>query len=112
MTRPSNHGILIIGASQAGVQLASSLREQGHAGPITVVGAETHPPYQRPPLSKALLHGELTTDSLLFRSNEFYAEQRIELALGERIPPSSGPPTAPGWRSPTAVAGSPSTGSR
>ena len=52
-----NKGILIVGASQAGVQLASSLRELGYAAPITIVGAERHAPYQRPPLSKAFLQG-------------------------------------------------------
>jgi 3-phenylpropionate/trans-cinnamate dioxygenase ferredoxin reductase component len=85
MTGTSGSGTLIVGASQAGVQVASTLRELGYAEPITIVGAELHPPYQRPPLSKALLQGELTTDALLFRSPQFYAEQRIELALGERI---------------------------
>ena len=85
MTVQPGHGTLIVGASQAGVQVAGSLREQGYDAPITIVGAELHPPYQRPPLSKALLHGGLTTDALLFRSPEYYAEQQIELALGERI---------------------------
>ena len=45
-------GTLIVGARQAGVQLAVSLRELGDTSPITMVGAEIHPPYQRPPLSK------------------------------------------------------------
>src|SRR6185369_15022683 len=85
MTVRPGHGTLIVGASQAGVQVAGSLREQGYDAPITIVGAELHPPYQRPPLSKALLHGGLTTDALLFRSPEYYAEQQIELVLGERI---------------------------
>ncbi|TWH75177.1 NAD(P)/FAD-dependent oxidoreductase [Modestobacter roseus] len=84
--RPTNErGVLVIGASQAGVQLASSLREQGLDDPITVVGAEAHPPYQRPPLSKALLQGDLPTGSLVFRSPQFYAEQRIDLVLDQRI---------------------------
>ena len=50
-------GTLIIGACQAGVQLASSLRELGDTDPIVLVGEEPHAPYQRPPLSKAFLKG-------------------------------------------------------
>ena len=50
-------GTLIVGASQAGVQLAVSLRELGDTAPITLVGAEAYPPYQRPPLSKEFLTG-------------------------------------------------------
>ncbi|OLO25839.1 ferredoxin [Streptomyces sp. MNU77] len=82
---PSSDSVLIVGACQAGVQLACSLREYGYPHPITVVGAEPHAPYQRPPLSKALLHGETTVDSLALRSAEYYAEQGIDLILGERI---------------------------
>lgn len=78
-------GLLVAGASQAGIQLACSLREFGYTKPITVVGAEQHPPYQRPPLSKALLSGETTADALELRSALFYAEHHIDLVLGERI---------------------------
>lgn len=77
--------ILIVGACQAGVQIASSLRDFGYEGVITMIGAETHPPYQRPPLSKALLKGEAGVEDLFLRSEEFYREQRIELVLGERV---------------------------
>jgi 3-phenylpropionate/trans-cinnamate dioxygenase ferredoxin reductase component len=78
-------GVLVIGACQAGIQLACSLREHGYPGPITVVGAERHAPYQRPPLSKALLHGETTPEALALRSAAFYTDHRIDLVLGERI---------------------------
>ncbi|MDJ0339871.1 FAD-dependent oxidoreductase [Cryobacterium sp. PH31-O1] len=78
-------GTLIIGACQAGVQLASSLRELGDTEPIVLVGEEPHAPYQRPPLSKAFLKGEATADSLTFRTHEFYAEHSIELVTRERI---------------------------
>lgn len=77
--------VLIVGACQAGVQIATSLRELGYTGTITMVSAESHQPYQRPPLSKALLKGDAEVDSLLLRSKEFYIEQNIELVLGERI---------------------------
>jgi 3-phenylpropionate/trans-cinnamate dioxygenase ferredoxin reductase subunit len=78
-------GTLIIGNCQAGVQLASSLRELGDTDPITLVGEEPHAPYQRPPLSKAFLKGEATADSLAFRTHDFYREHSIALVPRERI---------------------------
>lgn len=80
-----NHGILIVGASQAGVQLASSLRELGYTDPITIVGAEPHPPYQRPPLSKAYLQGTATAETLSFRTPDYYEKHDIRVVLNERI---------------------------
>ena len=53
----STYGTLVVGASQAGLQLATSLRELGDTEPITLVGSEDHAPYQRPPLSKGFLAG-------------------------------------------------------
>jgi 3-phenylpropionate/trans-cinnamate dioxygenase ferredoxin reductase subunit len=82
---PMRHGTLIVGASQAGLQIASSLRELGYAAPITLVGSEEHAPYQRPPLSKGFLSGDLEADGLEFRSPEFYQEQAIDLVSGELI---------------------------
>lgn len=76
---------LIIGNCQAGVQLATSLREHGDTAPIVLVGEEPHLPYQRPPLSKGFLKGETTTSDCLFRSAHWYAEQGINLVTGERI---------------------------
>jgi 3-phenylpropionate/trans-cinnamate dioxygenase ferredoxin reductase subunit len=78
-------GTLVVGASQAGVQLAASLRELGDDEPILLVGSEPRPPYQRPPLSKAYLAGKATADSLLLRSPEWYAERRIDLRLSTPI---------------------------
>src|SRR5688500_7265101 len=78
-------GTLIVGASQAGVQLAVSLRELGDTSPITLVGAEAYPPYQRPPLSKEFLTGTAGHESLAFRTAAFYADTGIELVCGERV---------------------------
>ena len=78
-------GTLIVGASQAGVQLAASLRELGDDEPILLAGSEPQPPYQRPPLSKAYLSGKATADSLLLRSPEWYAGKRVELRLNTPI---------------------------
>ncbi|WP_425407906.1 NAD(P)/FAD-dependent oxidoreductase [Hyphococcus sp.] len=74
---------VIIGAGQAGMQGAVSLRQAGFEGDIVLLGEETAPPYQRPPLSKAYLKGELDEARLYFRPPEFFAKQNIELRLGE-----------------------------
>src|SRR5262245_32818729 len=78
-------GTLVVGASQAGVQLAISLRDAGDTAPITLIGAEPHMPYQRPPLSKAFLPGQADPAGLSFRAAEFYAQRGIELVTGERV---------------------------
>ncbi len=78
-------GTLVVGASQAGLQLAVSLRQLGDTSPITLVGEEAHPPYQRPPLSKEFLSGEVDTPSLAFRAPGYYADAGIELVCGERV---------------------------
>lgn len=77
--------IVIIGAGQAGVQVALSLRQKGHEGAITLIGDEAHLPYQRPPLSKAYLKGESTRDSLTLRPADALAVQGITLRLGTRV---------------------------
>jgi 3-phenylpropionate/trans-cinnamate dioxygenase ferredoxin reductase subunit len=77
-------GTLIVGASQAGLQIAVSLRDLGDTGPIALIGEEPYPPYQRPPLSKDFLHGA-TEQSLAFRTAEFYKDTGIELICGERV---------------------------
>ena len=77
--------ILVIGAGHAAGQLATSLRQAGHPGQITLVGEEAAPPYQRPPLSKKYLAGELEADRLLFKPQDFYEKQDVSLALGRRV---------------------------
>ena len=74
--------VRIVGAGQAGFSVAQKLREFGHQGPITLLGEEPHPPYQRPPLSKAYLLGEMSADRLHLRPRSFYEEKDIELRLG------------------------------
>src|SRR5512140_1298490 len=70
--------VVILGAGHAGGTAAALLRQYGHQGPITLVGAEPIPPYQRPPLSKAWLKGEADADSLALKPLEFYAEHDID----------------------------------
>ncbi len=74
--------IVVIGAGQAGASLAARLRALGHSGPLTLVGGETAPPYQRPPLSKAYLKGEMERERLFLRPASFYADQEIALETG------------------------------
>jgi 3-phenylpropionate/trans-cinnamate dioxygenase ferredoxin reductase component len=85
MPQTTSTGTLVVGAGQAGVQLAGSLRQLGDASPITLVGAEPHAPYQRPPLSKEFLAGSAGAESLAFRTPAWYAQHGIELVRGERV---------------------------
>lgn len=78
-------GTLIVGASQAGVQLAISLRGTGYQDEITLLGEEDHRPYQRPALSKEFLQGTMDKEKLIFRSQEYWDEHRIRLVKGARI---------------------------
>ncbi|HEY4918896.1 MAG TPA: FAD-dependent oxidoreductase [Xanthobacteraceae bacterium] len=77
--------IIVVGASQAGLQVAESLRADGYDGPLLMIGDEPHPPYQRPPLSKALLTGESTEDRLVLRGRDLLAKKNIELITGVRV---------------------------
>jgi 3-phenylpropionate/trans-cinnamate dioxygenase ferredoxin reductase subunit len=77
MSSPDAH-VVIVGAGHAGGTLAALLRQYGFAGPITMIGTEPIPPYQRPPLSKAWLKGEADADSLALKPLEFYAEHQID----------------------------------
>jgi 3-phenylpropionate/trans-cinnamate dioxygenase ferredoxin reductase subunit len=74
--------ILVVGGGHAGGKAAISLRNEGHTGPITIVGEENHPPYERPPLSKEYLQGESEADAMLLEPAEWYAEHDITLRLG------------------------------
>ena len=74
--------IVVVGAGQAGSSLVSKLRNSGFEGKVTLVGAEPHPPYQRPPLSKKYLLGDMPLDRLYLRPETFYREQNITLRLG------------------------------
>jgi NADPH-dependent 2,4-dienoyl-CoA reductase/sulfur reductase-like enzyme len=77
-------GIVIAGASLAGVTVAEGLREHGYTGPIRLIGAERHPPYDRPPLSKALLRADAPQSPPLLRSPDWYEANGVELTLGRR----------------------------
>ncbi|MGE0008892.1 MAG: NAD(P)/FAD-dependent oxidoreductase [Parvibaculaceae bacterium] len=78
-------GIVVVGAGQAGAALAARLRALGYDGPITMIGEEPVPPYQRPPLSKGYLLGETALERLYLRAAAFWDEQRITLRLGAPV---------------------------
>lgn len=77
--------IVVIGGGQAGSSLVAKLRSLGFDGQITLVGEEPVPPYQRPPLSKKYLLGEMDVDRLYLRPASFYADKDIDLRLGQRV---------------------------
>ncbi len=78
-------GVVIVGAGQAGAQVAVSLRDGGYAGPVTLIGDEPVLPYQRPPLSKAYLLGKLDAIALHLRAGSFFEEKVIDVLHGHRI---------------------------
>jgi 3-phenylpropionate/trans-cinnamate dioxygenase ferredoxin reductase component len=78
-------GIVVIGAGQAGSSLVAKLRKQGFDGDITLIGAEPVLPYQRPPLSKAYLLGEMELERLYLRPLKFYVDNNIKVILGQNV---------------------------
>jgi 3-phenylpropionate/trans-cinnamate dioxygenase ferredoxin reductase subunit len=75
---------VVVGAGLAGSAAVQELRAQGFDGSLTMIGAEPHPPYERPPLSKEYLRGE-QTEPVLTRPFEWYAENEIDLRLDTRV---------------------------
>lgn len=76
--------VVIVGTGQGGLQVAVSLRELGHSGRIVLVGDEPHLPYQRPPLSKRYLLGELDEEGVGLRPDTFFSEREIEMISDRR----------------------------
>jgi 3-phenylpropionate/trans-cinnamate dioxygenase ferredoxin reductase subunit len=74
--------MVIVGAGLAGLTVAEALRADGYAGPVTMIGDEPHAPYQRPPLSKAYLLGEIHEEQLVMRAPELLAKKNIALMNG------------------------------
>lgn len=77
--------VVIVGGGHAGYQCADSLRRAGYEGIITLVDGEGHLPYQRPPLSKSHLLSDTGEDALLFRTQTYYDDHKIDLKLGQRV---------------------------
>jgi NADPH-dependent 2,4-dienoyl-CoA reductase/sulfur reductase-like enzyme len=76
-------GLVIVGASLAGLTSAQSLRAEGYTKKITLIGAEEHLPYNRPPLSKQVLSGKWQGSQTAIDSREKFAELALEFSLGE-----------------------------
>ncbi|WP_028205160.1 NAD(P)/FAD-dependent oxidoreductase [Paraburkholderia nodosa] len=77
--------IVIVGAGQAALQAAASLREQGHAGPLRMIGDEEGLPYSRPPLCKAWLAGNGDAGELRLEEKDWFAAMDVDLLEGERV---------------------------
>lgn len=81
----SSETTIVIGAGQAGFSFCARLRELAYLGDIILLGDEHHAPYQRPPLSKAYLLGDMSLDRMLLRPAEFYPDQRIDLRTDTQV---------------------------
>ncbi len=77
--------VVVIGAGQAAAQLAQSLRQGGYRGELSIIGDEPVLPYQRPPLSKAYMKGELDAERLFFRPASWYEDNQVSLKLGSTV---------------------------
>ena len=77
--------ITVVGGGLGAASAVEELRAQGYDGDVTLFGAEAHPPYHRPPLSKAVLLGEKEPESAIVHDAGWYAEQRVDLRLGEEV---------------------------
>ncbi len=82
---PARNSVVIVGAGQAGAWVAITLRGLDPDRPIVLIGDESHPPYERPPLSKAVLAGKAEIESAYIRPADFYAANGIELRLGRTV---------------------------
>ncbi len=80
-----SYDIAIVGAGHAGAQAAICLRQMGFEGTIGLIGDESFPPYERPPLSKEYLAGDKPFERILLRPEAFWAERGIDLQLGKRV---------------------------
>lgn len=77
--------VVVLGAGQAGAALVAKLRNDGFSGTVTLIGDEPVPPYQRPPLSKKYLLGEMSEERLYLKPASFYDEHAIALLTGNAV---------------------------
>ncbi|MDB5538978.1 MAG: hypothetical protein JWQ89_705 [Devosia sp.] len=82
---PGRDRVVIVGAGQAGAWVAITLRGLDPHRPIVLIGDESHPPYERPPLSKAVLAGKAAIESTYIRPADYYAANGIELKLDRKV---------------------------
>ena len=79
----SSAGVVVVGAGLGGIRVAESLRSNEYTGPITLIGEEAHPPYDRPPLSKSVLLGK--DDRVDLKPADYFGEASVQLRVGERV---------------------------
>ena len=77
--------IIIVGAGHGGAQCAIALRQQGFSGSIAMIGRESEPPYERPPLSKEYLARDKVFERLYIRPRAFWDEKQVALVLGTQV---------------------------
>lgn len=78
-------GVVVVGGGLTGATVATTLREEGFGGPVTIVGAEPHAPYERPLLSKGYLLGSQQRDEAFVHPAEWYADHDVELRAGVTV---------------------------
>lgn len=78
----SQADVVIVGTGHGGAQAAIALRQKGHEGSILMIGRDSVPPYERPPLSKEYLAGDKTFERIMIRPEQFWADKGIDLRLG------------------------------
>ena len=81
----ANDPIIIIGAGQCGQKATDTLRQQGYDGDLILIGDEPHAPYQRPPLSKAFLKGEVSLERLMLKGPDYFDQFNIDARLSVRV---------------------------
>ncbi|WP_036553551.1 NAD(P)/FAD-dependent oxidoreductase [Nocardioides insulae] len=81
----SSPSIVVVGGGLAGASAVRELREAGHDGPISLVAAEPHPPYERPPLSKGILLGTAEAESAQVLETQWYADHDVSLFTGTAV---------------------------
>src|SRR5262252_1448019 len=82
---PEEPRYVIVGASLAGAKAAETLREEGFAGPIMLIGQELERPYERPPLSKGYLLGRDEKSTIYVHDEGWYDEHDVDLRLGTAV---------------------------
>ena len=85
MSTAASHRIVVIGGGHAGGQILDALRREGFAGELTLLGEEPQLPYQRPPLSKKYLAGDLIRERLLLRPPAHYEKLQVDTRLGQPV---------------------------
>jgi 3-phenylpropionate/trans-cinnamate dioxygenase ferredoxin reductase component len=81
----TDKGVIIVGAGHGGAQAAIALRQNGYAGPVTIIGREPEIPYERPPLSKEYLAQEKPFERIQIRPAAFWQEKQVGMRLGDAV---------------------------